>query len=48
MKVFPQKFPPGEGPREIVQLVRRLMPLLLAGEHRVLDVLRRQSISAPF
>ena len=42
MTAFPKKYTPGSGPPEVVALVNRLLPLLLAGDHPTLGVLREQ------
>jgi hypothetical protein len=39
---FPKRYVPGDGPPEVVALVRRLVPLLIAGEHPALTALREQ------
>jgi hypothetical protein len=39
---LPKKFDWPDAPAEIVKLVDRLMPLLLAGEHPTLEILRGQ------
>ncbi|HEY2954099.1 MAG TPA: hypothetical protein VGK89_02480 [Candidatus Eisenbacteria bacterium] len=39
---YPRRFAPGEGPPQIRALVERLLPLLLAGDHPTLLILREQ------
>ncbi len=44
--VYPKTFAPGDGPAEIVALVKRLVPMLIAGDHPALVALREQWMRA--